>query len=56
MTSLLRITPTRRLYCLGLRVHHGPVGVLLAVLGLVLAVHDRRDVWVWLRLRDPEGL
>lgn len=52
MTSLLRITPTRRLYCLGLRVHHGPVGVLLAVLGLVLAVHDRRD-YPW-PLREAE--
>jgi hypothetical protein len=39
----------RRTYLLGRRLHHGTVGLGLAVLGAVLAWHDRRDRRDWLR-------
>lgn len=51
-----------RLYVGGLRVHHGTTGLMLSALGLgarrralvglglVLAVHDRHDTRVWLRV------
>lgn len=36
----------RRVYLFGHRIHHGAVGVGLAVAGALLAYHDRRD-WPW---------
>jgi hypothetical protein len=30
-------------YWRGLRIHHGAVGVLMAGVGALLALHDRRD-------------
>lgn len=36
----------RRVYLFGHRIHHGAVGVGLALVGAVLAYHDRRD-WPW---------
>ena len=33
----------RRLYVCKRRVHHGAVGVVAVVLGLMLAAHDRAD-------------
>lgn len=41
--NALRITPTRRVYILERRCHHGMIGALLAVLGSALAWHDRHD-------------
>lgn len=32
-----------RCYALGARIHHGMVGVALALAGLALIAHDRRD-------------
>jgi hypothetical protein len=37
----------RRCYVLGCRLHHGLVGLALAMAGAVLMVHDRGD-WPWL--------
>lgn len=48
--AVLSVTRDRRCYLLGRRVHHGLIGALAALIGLVLAVHDRRD-WPW-PLRD----
>lgn len=31
------------------RIHHGAVGVILGVVGLLLAWHDRHDGKVWFR-------
>lgn len=36
----------------GLRFHHGLTGCLIAVVGLLLAWHDRRDVARWLSLKS----
>jgi hypothetical protein len=36
----------RRLCICGQRIHHGLTGVALAVVGVALALHDRRD-WPW---------
>jgi hypothetical protein len=36
----------------GVRVHHGLTGCLMAVCGLLLAYHDRRDVTRWLDIRS----
>jgi hypothetical protein len=33
----------RRVYVAGRRIHHGLAGVALALVGLALAYHDRRD-------------
>lgn len=41
--ALIRLTRCRKLYVLGLRFHHGPPCVALAVLGVLGAWHDRRD-------------
>lgn len=39
----------RRTWVLGRRVHHGALGLGMAVLGLGLMAHDRRDRRDWLR-------
>ena len=39
----------RRTYVLGRRVHHGTAGLALALFGLGLMAHDRRDRRDWLR-------
>lgn len=36
----------RRVYIRGKRIHHGPVGLVLTLVGALLAYHDRRD-WPW---------
>jgi hypothetical protein len=36
-----------RVFFLGLRVHHGPVCLLVALLALTGAWHDRRDFPWW---------
>lgn len=41
----------RRVYVFGARVHHGGVGLLLAVVGTALFLHDVHD-WPF-PLRDP---
>lgn len=33
----------RRVWVLGLRIHHGAFGFLLLVIGTLLVWHDRRD-------------
>jgi len=38
----------KQLWLFGFRVHHGLVGSLLAVVGAVLAWHDRLDFRSWL--------
>lgn len=48
--GLIRVTSDRKLYVLGLRLHHGLTGTFLAALGAILVVHDARD-FPW-RLRD----
>lgn len=40
----------KRLYICGLRCHHGPPGIVLAIIGLALCVsdwHDRKDWFVY---------
>lgn len=37
----------RRLWIGGQRCHHGATGALLALLGAVLMLHDRRDRRIW---------
>lgn len=49
-SPVLRVTPNRRCYVLGYRLHHGLFGAILAAFGAVLTYHDRRD-FPW-RLRD----
>ena len=52
ITALIRIDGRmRRVYVLGVRVHHGAVGVALCVAGALLAYHDRRDRGEWLRFQ-----
>lgn len=34
---------THRCYVLGHRLHHGMTGLILAAIGVALAIHDRRD-------------
>ena len=41
----------RRVYVCGARIHHGGVGLALAVVGTMLFLHDRRD-WPF-PFRDP---
>jgi len=41
----------RRVWILGQRVHHGTVGILLAML---LTYHDRRDWKVWFVRERPD--
>lgn len=36
-----------RVWLLGRRVHHGAVGVILILIGTLLAAHDRRDLREW---------
>ena len=43
----------RRLWILGQRVHHGPTGLVLAVLGAALVAHDWKDRPVWFQ-RGPQ--
>ncbi|CAB4172746.1 hypothetical protein UFOVP952_4 [uncultured Caudovirales phage] len=38
-----------RVYVRGRRLHHGLIGAVAIAAGLVAAVHDRRDVRVWVR-------
>lgn len=33
----------RRVWVAGKRIHHGPVGLVLAVVGAVICWHDRQD-------------
>ncbi len=37
----------RRVWVLGQRIHHGPVGLGLILLGALLTAHDRRDMRDW---------
>lgn len=37
-----------QLYVLGKRLHHGLTGCVLAVVGVALAIHDRKDFKRWL--------
>ena len=37
----------RRLWICGQRVHHGPPGLLLAVVGAALVAHDWKDRPMW---------
>lgn len=47
---MFRLTPDRKLYVFGFRIHHGLQGCALVALGLILTFHDRKD-FPW-RLRD----
>lgn len=38
----------RRVWVFGQRLHHGTVGLVLTLLGVALAAHDRRDWRCWL--------
>jgi hypothetical protein len=49
--QLVQFNPFPRTYVYGLRVHHGLLGCILAVIGGALAAHDRRD-FPW-PVRDP---
>jgi len=42
----------KRLYVCGWRMHHGFAGIVLAGLGIALAVHDRSDYKIWLKIND----
>jgi uncharacterized membrane protein YccC len=42
----------RRAHVRGYRIHHGFAGCVLAVVGAVLAWHDRRDLPDWWPARD----
>ena len=48
MAPMVRVS-SRRVYLQGWRLHHGAFGILLAVLGTLLAYHDRRDAGLWFR-------
>jgi hypothetical protein len=37
----------RRLWICGQRVHHGPTGIVLALLGAALVAHDWKDRPFW---------
>lgn len=51
MTIMLRYDrQLQRVWVANVRLHHGTVGLLLVVLGSALAVHDRADVRVWLKV------
>ena len=39
--------PKRRVWILGQRIHHGPVGCAFVVLGAILVLHDRKDAPIW---------
>ena len=39
----------RRVYVRGRRLHHGLIGAIAVAAGLAAAVHDRRDMRVWVR-------
>jgi hypothetical protein len=41
-----RVTACRKVYIVGLRIHHGLAGAAMLALGAVLVIHDRRD-WPW---------
>lgn len=45
----------RRLWIAHQRIHHGALGVVLVATGLVLTIHDRRDVPFWFRLGDLQA-
>lgn len=49
---MIEVTSNRRCYVLGCRVHHGTIGLVLAIAGAFLAWHDRADRTIWLRFRD----
>lgn len=50
LTALIRVDGRlRRAYILGVRIHHGTFGVVLCLVGVGLAWHDRRDRGDWLR-------
>jgi len=57
MRTLLRITlRPPRAYVLGRRLHHGPVGIVVALAGMVTAYTDWHDRRVWVRdFRDKGG-
>lgn len=40
----------QRVWLAGIRVHHGAVGVILGIVGLLLALHDRGDNKQWFRI------
>ena len=42
--------PRKRMYIAGRRIHHGPVGVCIALIGIGLALHDRHDFDEWFGL------
>jgi hypothetical protein len=46
-----------RLFLAGLRFHHGLTGCLLALTGLFLAWHDRKDLkgWISFKACPPEA-
>ena len=39
----------KRVYVRGRRLHHGLIGAIAVAVGLVAAVHDRRDARVWVK-------
>ena len=39
----------KRVYVRGRRLHHGLIGAVAIVAGVVCAVHDRRDAKVWIK-------
>lgn len=41
--QLVQFDPFPRTYVCGLRIHHGLLGCILAVIGAALAAHDRCD-------------
>jgi hypothetical protein len=44
MRKLIHITPApRRVYLCGRHLHHGLDGLVLIIVGIGLALHDRRD-------------
>jgi hypothetical protein len=49
MTNVRVVTQpgSARVYVFGRRLHHGLFGIALSIVGLALAVHDRRD-WPFL--------
>jgi hypothetical protein len=38
----------RRVFVLGKRVHHGLAGAAIALIGVALVIHDRKDWRQWL--------
>ena len=45
----------RRVWLAGRRVHHGATGIILALVGGALIVHDWKDRSAWLNGRDGFG-